>query len=79
MVLLYLVSMARFFNAYLPIEKIRSFLFNETYSVSIPSTASFFGAVTPVLLSSVPLFIGFVKGGIPLGVTFLSNYISLSK
>jgi uncharacterized membrane protein YraQ (UPF0718 family) len=33
--------------------------------------ASFFGAVTPFCsCSSIPLFIGFVKGGIPLGVTF---------
>ena len=33
--------------------------------------ASSFGAATPFCsCSSVPLFIGFVKGGIPLGVTF---------
>jgi uncharacterized membrane protein YraQ (UPF0718 family) len=32
--------------------------------------ASFFGTITPFCsCSSVPLFIGFVKGGIPLGVT----------
>ncbi|MDH3321443.1 MAG: permease, partial [Flavobacteriaceae bacterium] len=34
-------------------------------------SASLFGVVTPFCsCSSVPLFIGFVKGGIPLGVTF---------
>ena len=33
--------------------------------------ASIFGAITPFCsCSSIPLFIGFVKGGIPLGVTF---------
>ena len=33
--------------------------------------ASLFGAITPFCsCSSIPLFIGFVKGGIPLGVTF---------
>ena len=33
--------------------------------------AALFGAVTPFCsCSSVPLFIGFVAGGIPLGVTF---------
>ena len=33
--------------------------------------ASVFGAITPFCsCSSVPLFIGFVQGGIPLGVTF---------
>lgn len=72
MVLLYLVSMAmNFVNAYLPIEKIRSFLLNENLFGFQYLFASFFGAVTPFCsCSSVPLFIGFVKGGIPLGVTF---------
>ncbi len=33
--------------------------------------AALFGAITPFCsCSSIPLFIGFVKGGIPLGVTF---------
>ena len=33
--------------------------------------ASSFGVITPFCsCSSVPLFIGFVKGGIPLGITF---------
>ncbi len=33
--------------------------------------ASIFGAITPFCsCSSIPIFIGFVKGGIPLGVTF---------
>ncbi|MCI0711754.1 MAG: permease, partial [Chloroflexi bacterium] len=33
--------------------------------------ASFFGAITPFCsCSSVPLFIGFVQAGIPLGITF---------
>ena len=33
--------------------------------------ASLFGAITPFCsCSSIPLFIGFVKGVIPLGVTF---------
>lgn len=72
MVLLYLVSMAmNFVNAYLPIEKIRSFLLNKNLFGFQYLFASFFGAVTPFCsCSSVPLFIGFVKGGIPLGVTF---------
>ena len=33
--------------------------------------AALFGAITPFCsCSSIPLFIGFVKGGIPLGITF---------
>lgn len=58
-------------NAYFPVERIRSFLSrNKLYGLEY-LLASSFGAVTPFCsCSSVPLFIGFVKGGIPLGVTF---------
>ncbi len=58
-------------NSYFPIEKIRNYLSrNRLYGLEY-FTASVFGAVTPFCsCSSVPLFIGFVKGGIPLGVTF---------
>ena len=72
LLLLYLVSMfMNFVNTFLPIEKIRSFLTNKNLFGFEYLIASFFGAVTPFCsCSSVPLFIGFVKGGIPLGVTF---------
>lgn len=58
-------------NAYFPVERIRNFLSrNKLYGLEY-LIASGFGAVTPFCsCSSVPLFIGFVKGGIPLGVTF---------
>lgn len=58
-------------NAYFPVERIRSFLSrNKLFGLEY-LFASVFGAVTPFCsCSSVPLFIGFVKGGIPLGVTF---------
>lgn len=58
-------------NSYFPIERIRNFLSrNKLYGIEY-LLASLFGAVTPFCsCSSVPLFIGFVKGGIPLGVTF---------
>lgn len=58
-------------NSYFPIERIRNFLSrNKLYGIEY-FLASIFGAVTPFCsCSSVPLFIGFVKGGIPLGVTF---------
>ncbi|HQZ96000.1 MAG TPA: permease [Pyrinomonadaceae bacterium] len=58
-------------NAYFPVERIRSFLSrNKLYGLEY-LFASIFGAATPFCsCSSVPLFIGFVKGGIPLGVTF---------
>jgi uncharacterized protein len=58
-------------NAYLPIHRLRNFLNkNKLYGLEY-FLASGFGAITPFCsCSSVPLFIGFVQGGIPLGVTF---------
>lgn len=58
-------------NAYFPVERIRDFLTKKHLYGLEYFLASIFGAVTPFCsCSSVPLFMGFVKGGIPLGVTF---------
>lgn len=58
-------------NAYFPVERIRNFLSRNKLYGGEYLIASTFGAVTPFCsCSSVPLFIGFVKGGIPLGATF---------
>jgi uncharacterized protein len=58
-------------NAYFPIEKLKNYLANNKLFGLEYLFASFFGAITPFCsCSSVPLFIGFVRGGIPLGVTF---------
>jgi len=58
-------------NTYFPIEKLKNYLHkNKLYGLEY-FFASIFGAITPFCsCSSVPLFIGFVQGGIPLGVTF---------
>ena len=58
-------------NSYFPIDKVKNFLSrNKLYRLEY-LMASIFGVVTPFCsCSSVPLFIGFVRGGIPLGVTF---------
>lgn len=58
-------------NSYFPVDKVRSFLSqNKLYGLEY-LFASAFGVITPFCsCSSVPLFIGFVKGGIPLGITF---------
>ncbi|MCE9538546.1 MAG: permease, partial [Bacteroidetes bacterium] len=57
-------------NSYFPIEKVRNFLTKRKWYGFDYFIASFFGTITPFCsCSSVPLFIGFVKGGIPLGVT----------
>ena len=58
-------------NSYFPIDRVKNYLSrNKLYGVEY-FMASLFGVVTPFCsCSSVPLFIGFVRGGIPLGVTF---------
>ncbi|RLD74824.1 MAG: permease, partial [Bacteroidetes bacterium] len=58
-------------NSYFPIDKVRNYLSRKKLYGFEYLMASLFGVVTPFCsCSSVPLFIGFVKGGIPLGVTF---------
>lgn len=72
LLLLFVVSIVMgFVNAYFPIERLRNFLTNKKLYGTQYLLASLFGAITPFCsCSSIPLFIGFVKGGIPLGVTF---------
>jgi len=58
-------------NSYFPIEKVKNYLSRKKLYGFQYLMASLFGVVTPFCsCSSVPLFIGFVSGGIPLGVTF---------
>ena len=57
-------------NAYFPIERLRRYLTTHKLYGLDYFLAALFGGITPFCsCSSVPLFIGFVKGGIPLGVT----------
>lgn len=58
-------------NSYFPIDKVKNYLSRTKLHGLEYLMASLFGVVTPFCsCSSVPLFIGFVRGGIPLGVTF---------
>ena len=58
-------------NSYFPIDRVKNYLSRNKLYGSEYLMASLFGVVTPFCsCSSVPLFIGFVRGGIPLGVTF---------
>ena len=72
LILLFLISMVMgIVNAYFPIDKLRHYLTTRKLYGFQYLFASLFGAITPFCsCSSIPLFIGFVKGGIPLGVTF---------
>jgi len=72
LILLFMITLVMgIVNSYFPVEKIRNFLSRNRLFGLEYLLASVFGAITPFCsCSSVPLFIGFVKGGIPLGVTF---------
>ena len=72
LLLLFLItSVMGVVNSYFPVDKVRNFLSRRKLYGLEYLFASTFGAITPFCsCSSVPLFIGFVKGGIPLGVTF---------
>lgn len=70
-ILLFLVTfLMGIVNSYFPVDKVRNFLTKRNWYGLDYFLAAFFGTITPFCsCSSVPLFIGFVKGGIPLGVT----------
>jgi len=55
---------------YLPIEKLRDFLASRKWYGLDYLLAALFGTITPFCsCSSIPLFVGFLEAGIPLGVT----------
>ncbi len=73
--ILFLLFVVVFFmgivNSYFPVDRVRIYLSRKKLYGLEYLMASLFGTVTPFCsCSSVPLFIGFVSGGIPLGVTF---------
>jgi len=66
-VIIFIVSIIR---SFLPAEKIRGILTHK-YQFTGNILAALFGIVTPFCTcSAIPLFIGFVEAGVPLGVTF---------
>lgn len=72
LILLFFISVLMgIVNAYFPIDRLKNYLTTHRMYGLQYFMASLFGAITPFCsCSSIPLFIGFVKGGIPLGVTF---------
>lgn len=66
-VLIFVIS---YIQSYFPPERSRRIL-GRRHGLGANLAAALLGTVTPFCsCSSIPLFIGFVKGGIPLGVTF---------
>jgi uncharacterized membrane protein YraQ (UPF0718 family) len=71
LLLFFITTIMGIVNSYFPVEKVRNFLSRKKMYGLEYLFASAFGVITPFCsCSSVPLFIGFVKGGIPLGLTF---------
>jgi uncharacterized protein len=71
LLLFFITILMGIINSYFPVDKIRNFLSRRKLYGLEYLFASCFGVVTPFCsCSSVPLFIGFVKGGIPVGITF---------
>ncbi|MBQ8811686.1 MAG: permease [Bacteroidales bacterium] len=82
-ILLFFISLVMgIINAYFPIERLRTYLSTHKLYWLDYFLAALFGGITPFCsCSSVPLFIGFVRGGIPLGVnlTFLISSPLISE
>lgn len=67
-VIIFVVSAIR---SYFPPEKTKKFLSKAKFPILNNMLAAMVGIVTPFCsCSAVPLFIGFVEAGVPLGVTF---------
>ena len=67
-VIIFVVSLIR---SYFPPEKTKKFLSNQRFPILNNLLAALVGIVTPFCsCSAVPLFIGFVEAGVPLGATF---------
>jgi uncharacterized membrane protein YraQ (UPF0718 family) len=68
--LLLIIFVVSFIRTYLPPEKVRLFLAKKN-KITGHILASLLGIVTPFCsCSAVPLFLGFIEVGVPLGVTF---------
>ncbi|QQG52869.1 MAG: permease [Candidatus Falkowbacteria bacterium] len=68
--LLVIIFVVSFIRTYLPPQKVRLFIAKKN-KLTGHILASLLGIITPFCsCSAVPLFLGFVEAGIPLGVTF---------
>ena len=79
--LLFLISVVMgVVNAYFPVERVRNFLTSRRLYGLQYLLASLFGAITPFCsCSSIPLFIGFVKGASVGRNLRIPHYISFSQ
>ena len=70
LLLFFMILIIGFFRTYLPQQKIKKWIGKGKYGLSNLISSSF-GAITPFCsCSSIPIFIGFLEAGVPLGVAF---------
>jgi uncharacterized membrane protein YraQ (UPF0718 family) len=70
LLLLVMISAVGFLRTYIPEHRIKKWIEGKKYGFG-NILASLFGAVTPFCsCSSIPIFLSFIKAGIPLGVSF---------
>lgn len=70
LLLFIMISIIGFFRTYIPQNKVKRWLSGKKRWLG-NIMASLFGAITPFCsCSSIPVFFGFLEGGVPLGVTF---------
>jgi len=68
--ILVIITLISFLRTYVSPQKIKQMLSRQRFGLGY-FIAAFFGAISPFCsCSSVPLFIGFIEAGIPLGVAF---------
>ena len=68
--LFFMILLIGFLRTYIPQKKIRKLMSKKNYGINNLVAASL-GAITPFCsCSSIPLFLGFIEAGVPLGVTF---------
>jgi uncharacterized membrane protein YraQ (UPF0718 family) len=70
LLLFFMISIIGFLRTYISQEKIKKWLSHKK-TILGNMLASVFGAITPFCsCSSIPIFMGFLEAGIPLGITF---------
>ncbi|MFC1691439.1 permease [Nanoarchaeota archaeon] len=70
LLLFVMIAVIGFLRTYLPQEKVKKWLSGRRFGLGNIG-ASIFGAITPFCsCSSIPIFLGFLEAGVPLGVTF---------
>ncbi|MBN2058301.1 MAG: permease, partial [Candidatus Saganbacteria bacterium] len=68
--ILLVITVISFLRTYISPQKIREWLSRQRFGIGY-IIASCFGAISPFCsCSSIPLFIGFIEAGIPMGVAF---------